>query len=438
MMGKRGKHGLRPGRVVLAVAALALAAALPGVASGGSIEVSVLYGGSYELEGQVRYAEPTGAPAVVGDRIYFPVSEGGISGATILVHDSQGTRPLFSPKTPVPDGTGVFSSIESIWVDGDDIAFIAQGSGGQEGVYVASPEGVRKIADRNTPIPGGTGNFTEYAYPNVTAVTIEDGRVAFHARGAGGQAGVYLHDGDQLHRVADTQTLIPGRTEHFSYPVLPRLAGGQVLFTSIEENNAIYSYSAGQLETFFEPAAAFPVATEAYVGYYDYDGVNLTAIVAPTSGDWLFDEIYHASPAGTRQLADLSLLIPGTSTPIIGFGDVAIDGQDTAFTGGIIGWSWHTPAVYWDRDGELYDVIGPHTDLITWIAQVVHYQIGPQGLDGNTLAFHVTTADIGVGRGLFVARYVPEPASSSTMLVGAALALLGGAVVRARRRRARS
>ncbi len=62
-----------------------------------------------------------------------------------------------------------------------------------------------KIADTSTPIPGGTGNFTAFSH-----VALSDGRVAFKARGADGQVGIYLYCDGVLRAVADTSTLMPG------------------------------------------------------------------------------------------------------------------------------------------------------------------------------------------------------------------------------------
>lgn len=431
MMGKRGKHGLRPARVVLAAAALALAAALPGVASAGEIQLGLLYDGRYEFEGQIRYAMHTHAPAVLGDRIIFPV--GGTHAAAILVKDSQGLRPLMPPNTPVPGGTGVFNDIGTFWVDGDDVAFVGHGTGGETGIYVASPEGVRKVVDVNTPIPHGVGSFTSfeyrYAYAQAPAVTIENGRVAFQGRGADGQGGIYLHEDGQLQRIADQQTQIPGSTSPFVFPNVPRFGGGSVLFFDADMFGILYAHSAGKLEVFFDPPTAFPDNDYPFLFSYSYDGASLA--VSLESG-----QVYRMSADGTRLVADTSLLIPGTTTNAMYFADVVVDGASTAFTGGgPFGMSYFAPGLYWDRDGELYEVAGPTTVYSApWL--VVDYAIGAQGLSGNTLAFNAVAADIGGAHvALYVARYVPEPASSSTMLVGAALALLGGTAVRARRRR---
>ena len=48
-------------------------------------------------------------------------------------------------------------------VSGANVCFIGTGNSGQEGVYVKAPgDPCQRIADLNTAIPGGTGNFTSF------------------------------------------------------------------------------------------------------------------------------------------------------------------------------------------------------------------------------------------------------------------------------------
>ena len=51
----------------------------------------------------------------------------------------------------------------------------------------------RKVANTNTPIPGGTGNFL-----GVSEVSIDEGRVAFRGFGSSSQNGIYTDVTDSL------------------------------------------------------------------------------------------------------------------------------------------------------------------------------------------------------------------------------------------------
>ena len=58
--------------------------------------------------------------------------------------------------------SGIFVAIPSDpTIGGDRVAFVGLGSGGQKGVYVM-PQDPTKIADTQTRIPGGVGNFTGF------------------------------------------------------------------------------------------------------------------------------------------------------------------------------------------------------------------------------------------------------------------------------------
>jgi hypothetical protein len=137
--------------------------------------------------------------------------------------------------TTIPGGSGTFTAIPSDpHISGDNIVFLGSGAGGQQGVYVTIPTDPHipgnplKIADRNTAIPGGSGNFTSFIPTDPYAPAIDGARVAFFGSGGGGQQGIYVsHPGDPYNpgdpyvpgnpvRIADTATAIPGGTGNFT------------------------------------------------------------------------------------------------------------------------------------------------------------------------------------------------------------------------------
>ena len=66
--------------------------------------------------------------------------------------------------TAIPGGTGAFASFGTRPTNSaGNTAFFGTGSGGQQGIYRAGPDGPPiKVADLNTAIPGGVGNFTAF------------------------------------------------------------------------------------------------------------------------------------------------------------------------------------------------------------------------------------------------------------------------------------
>jgi hypothetical protein len=149
--------------------------------------------------------------------------------------------------TAIPGGTGNFTNFD-IWTpfNGSAAAFIGFGSGGQTGVY-SNVGGLHVIADTNTPIPGGVGNFTSFY-----GLTLDGANVAFVGFGSNDQTGVYTNV-NGLHLVADTNTPIPGGTGSFQGFIffLPALRNGHVVFnaygTSGQSGSGLYTDRMGSL-----------------------------------------------------------------------------------------------------------------------------------------------------------------------------------------------
>jgi hypothetical protein len=137
--------------------------------------------------------------------------------------------------TAIPGGTGTFTAIpQEPTTSGNNVVFLGNGAGGQQGVYATIPvepfiptEPIR-IADLNTAIPGGTGNFTSFipVEPVIPqepfAPAIYSARVAFFGAGSGGQQGIYVSlpqeptiPVDPI-KIADTSTAIPAGTGNFT------------------------------------------------------------------------------------------------------------------------------------------------------------------------------------------------------------------------------
>jgi hypothetical protein len=97
--------------------------------------------------------------------------------------------------TLIPGGTGTFTSfnpgLTALPVDpcvsGGNVTFWGAGTGGQQGIYAALFGSLTKVADQNTAIPGGTGNFVSFPPSPV----ISGQNVVFVGNGGNAQQGVY-------------------------------------------------------------------------------------------------------------------------------------------------------------------------------------------------------------------------------------------------------
>jgi hypothetical protein len=121
-----------------------------------------------------------------------------VGGSAVLVADLN---------TGIPGGVGNFTGFNNpVSLGGGDVAFFGFGSGGQSGIYTFIGGTLAVAADLNTGIPGGVGNFTGFNNP----VSLGGGDVAFFGLGSGGQSGIYTFIGGTLAVAADENTGIPG------------------------------------------------------------------------------------------------------------------------------------------------------------------------------------------------------------------------------------
>src|SRR5438093_6067301 len=119
--------------------------------------------------------------------------------------------------TTILGGTGTFTDFPTApAINYGNVAFMGLGSGGQVGLYLklVPSDPYKVMADLNTAIPGGTGNFTDFA---MTDLSLSDASLAFIGAGSGGQLGVYVANPSYPYRVvANLSTLIPGGSGYFT------------------------------------------------------------------------------------------------------------------------------------------------------------------------------------------------------------------------------
>jgi hypothetical protein len=158
----------------------------------------------------------------------------------IYLNDGNTIRLVADRNTPIPGGTGNFVEFRGVSADGVDVAFATEA-----GVYLYDGASINVVADENTPIPGGTGNFSGF----LSTVSAEEGKVAFVAG-----SGVYLYDGTSLNVVADRNTPLPGGIGKFSGFGAVSADGGNVAFVS---GSGVYLYDGNELSVILPPGAFF-------------------------------------------------------------------------------------------------------------------------------------------------------------------------------------
>src|SRR5262245_32422177 len=89
--------------------------------------------------------------------------------------------------TPIPGGSGTFIAFASngvspnqVAANGGNVIFPGAGSGGQQGFYSSTSQGLTRIVDTSTSIPNGTGTFTvRRAGASYTVDTLTELRAEF-------------------------------------------------------------------------------------------------------------------------------------------------------------------------------------------------------------------------------------------------------------------
>ncbi|HXX33835.1 MAG TPA: Ser-Thr-rich GPI-anchored membrane family protein [Thermodesulfobacteriota bacterium] len=156
-------------------------------------------------------------PVISGEDVAFRASNAQFSG--IYLFNGTTLSTVADSNTPIPGGSGNFTSFSQPAISSGIVAFQGSEYSGQNGIYQFDGIALSKVADTNTAIPGGSGNFDFFS----ESAAISNGNVAFYGEGSGGKGGIYLFDGTTLSKVADTNTLIPsgsGKFAGFSDPVV--------------------------------------------------------------------------------------------------------------------------------------------------------------------------------------------------------------------------
>ena len=219
--------------------------------------------------------------------------------------------------TAIPGGPGTFTSFSYLAVEGEQVAFVGGGTAAWHGVYLAGPGGIGVVADKNTPIPDGTGNFT-----NFQGAGIDAGAVAFHGRGVadGGidQVGIYSTRNGPLEMVAEVGTRTPNFQGTFIYfGVDPDLDAGTVAYKGLTQiAMGIYLNDADGLRLVADTDTAIPGGTGEFTSFSDRTSVEGDRVLFRGLGDDFQDAIF---------LADGSEIYR-----IIGHGDV-LDGKTVDF-----------------------------------------------------------------------------------------------------------
>jgi hypothetical protein len=146
--------------------------------------------------------------------------------------------------TPVPKGTGPFTQFSPMFiaVSGRVVAFQATSAGKRQGIYAAPVGGgeLFLVADTSTPIPGGTGTFK-----TLGNLCNDHDRVVFRGTGDRNREGIYaqMSRGGPLIRVIDNTASIPSGIGTFTRLGHAAVSGRTVAFYAYGTDNFMGLYT---------------------------------------------------------------------------------------------------------------------------------------------------------------------------------------------------
>ena len=263
----------------------------------------------------------------------------------VLFGAALGCTPGFTPvagtSTPIPGGTGTFESFPANpSLSAGNVAFVGTGSDGQQGVYsmVAITGSPIRVADLNTPIPDGTGNFTGFIPGNPVIPSdpcISGDNVAFWAKGADNQEGIYLYPTDPflpVAKVVDRNTAIPEGTGNFASlvppnpiaPASPAMSGDAVVFRGFGSSGqqGVYRMANGPPIKIADLNTLVPGGVSNFADFSGspfISGDYISFIGLGGGGPEGMQGVYLLGVDGLSTVADLTTPIPGGTHNFIGF-----------------------------------------------------------------------------------------------------------------------
>jgi len=370
-------------------------------------------------------------PAISGGRIYFSGNASSNTGTTVGLWSYQNgiIQSEVVNGDPGPDGLGTFGgAFGQFSFDANDIAFTAllTGPNGGEGVFARVDGTLVKIADPFTPIPNGIGNFAPFdllghpLYPS-----LHDGEVAFLGNGSNGQQGVYVRRDGILTRIADRSTAIPGGSGTFTGFRAPVLDSQRVLFNGLGTGQSgIYSASGGALSVVADLNTIAPGSNPPTLTFNSLDdtpqldqgnayfvgGSDRTALYSDEGGLQRIIEATSALGVGQFAVKD-GVLAFGSTTRVFHYRDGVLS----------------------DAFGPHDTLEGvPVFDESTFPPTPnIFVNIGPQAVSGNSVVFHavINSADY-YNEAIYLATYVPEPSTIALSLLASAFLLARVLVLR--------
>ncbi|REJ93540.1 MAG: PEP-CTERM sorting domain-containing protein [Planctomycetota bacterium] len=212
--------------------------------------------------GKVTFSSTT---SPFNQRVYSDVS-----GSVQLVADGN---------TMVPGTASTFDFVFRPIIDGGSVIFAAQG-GGVDGIFSSTGGSLSTVIDNSVAIPGHTGNFSDFFEPDA-----DDGQVVFAGFDGSGHAGIYVTDGATTDLVADVDTTMPGSAGDFTSLSDSRIKDGDVVFRGASVTTGVrgaYRWQDGVLDLVADTNTVIPGRSVTFANIGDPDISNGNVVFTGT------------------------------------------------------------------------------------------------------------------------------------------------------------
>jgi len=356
------------------------------------------------------YSGLSSIAAISGDTVAFLGTDAG-SNMGVYIGDGAGVTAVADVNTAIPSGTGNFTTpLTFPAISGSTVALIGLGASAQQGVYAGSPGSLIRIADRTTAIPGGAGNFVDFNQVNVLGST-----VAFKT-----PEGVYTGSGGGVTMIADKATAIPGGSGNFARFDDIDIDGGAVTFVADDAsfNQGLYLSSGGSLSVLVEAGDLLPGGSSTFLEFYSPSMSGNSVMFYGLDALWN-GGLYRTTGGSVTTVADSNTPVPDGTGNFSDFGAGSLAGNAVVFSGAAAGQG----GIYLFQDGAYSKIIDLNDTLGG--KSISSLQLGSGGFDGNTLGFYARFTDdsTAIYRAdlTFGAQAVPEPSGVFLLITGGLL-----------------
>jgi hypothetical protein len=164
----------------------------------------------------------------------IPNTFGALAGIYTTRNDGLGPQLVADGNTPVPGGSGDFNNFAGADWDGAEVALVGRDSANQQFLYAGtSPDDLRVVVDSSTIVPGEMATFDGIGNP----LAYEGGVIVFEGYWLGSRTGLFTSEGGVLQAILKQGDILDGRTVNDAFCRQGNKNGNQLLILVLFQDN---------------------------------------------------------------------------------------------------------------------------------------------------------------------------------------------------------